>query len=131
MLDELAGQVRSGRIDPVDLVEESLRRIAADDHNAVIRVEADSARAAAATHPRIGPLAGLPLPPPGRRPTTDVPRTDLNRDQGQVRRLRDNSPIGLLESPKSLCLPAWLRFLFSDTGIPTPTRSARRSPTQA
>jgi len=61
MLDELAGQVRCGRIDPADLVEESLRRIAADDHNAVIRVEADSAREAAATHPRIGPLAGLPL----------------------------------------------------------------------
>ncbi|WP_313675552.1 amidase [Mycolicibacterium sp.] len=61
MLHELAGQVRSGQIDPLDLVEESLRRIAADNHNAVIRVEADAAREAAATHPRIGPLAGLPL----------------------------------------------------------------------
>jgi len=48
-------------IAPIDLVEESLRRIAADDHNAVIRVEVDSAREAAANHPRTGPLAGLPL----------------------------------------------------------------------
>ena len=61
MLTELAAAVRSGRISPIDLVEESLRRIEGDAHNAVIRVEADSAREAALTHPRIGPLAGLPL----------------------------------------------------------------------
>jgi Asp-tRNA(Asn)/Glu-tRNA(Gln) amidotransferase A subunit family amidase len=76
MLDELAGQVRSGRIDPVDLVEESLRRIAADDHNAVIRVETDSARAAAATHPRAsGRWPGCPC----RRRADDRPPTSPAR----------------------------------------------------
>jgi len=61
MLAELAAAVRAGDIDPADLVEESLRRIDADTHNAVIRVEATSAREAAENHPRTGPLAGLPL----------------------------------------------------------------------
>jgi aspartyl-tRNA(Asn)/glutamyl-tRNA(Gln) amidotransferase subunit A len=61
VLAELAAAVRSGHLDPPDLVEESLRRIAADTHNAVIRVEVDSARAAAKAHRRIGPLAGLPM----------------------------------------------------------------------
>lgn len=61
VLAELAAAVRSGTVDPVDLVEESLRRIAADTHNAVIRLEADSARQEAANHSRTGPLAGLPM----------------------------------------------------------------------
>ena len=43
MLSELAQSVRAGDVSPADLVEESLRRIAAsaDDLNAVIRVEAE------------------------------------------------------------------------------------------
>jgi Asp-tRNA(Asn)/Glu-tRNA(Gln) amidotransferase A subunit family amidase len=63
MLSELAASVRAGDVSPAELVEESLRRItaSADDLNAVIRVEADAARATAADHPRTGPLAGLPL----------------------------------------------------------------------
>jgi Asp-tRNA(Asn)/Glu-tRNA(Gln) amidotransferase A subunit family amidase len=62
MLNELAGHVRSGSIDPLDLVEESLRRIeAASELNAVVAVYADEARAAAQAHNRVGALAGLPL----------------------------------------------------------------------
>lgn len=62
MLEELAQSVRNGKVDPVDLVEESLRRIdAASDLNAVVAVYADEALAAARTHPRTGAMAGLPL----------------------------------------------------------------------
>ena len=62
MLRELAAGVRNGSLDPVDLVEESLRRIgAATDINAVVAVYADEARAAARTHDRQGALAGLPF----------------------------------------------------------------------
>jgi Asp-tRNA(Asn)/Glu-tRNA(Gln) amidotransferase A subunit family amidase len=63
MLAELAAAVRDGRVDPVDLVEESLRRIEAGDGplNAVVALRAEEARAEAAAHPRIGVLAGLPL----------------------------------------------------------------------
>lgn len=63
MLAELAEAVRSGAVSPVDLVEESLRRIEADDAalNAVVQVHAEEALATARDHPRTGPLAGLPL----------------------------------------------------------------------
>jgi Asp-tRNA(Asn)/Glu-tRNA(Gln) amidotransferase A subunit family amidase len=62
MLAELAAAVGAGRIDPVDLVEESLRRIEQTRHlNAVIAVYADEAREAARQHNRKGPLAGLPF----------------------------------------------------------------------
>lgn len=62
MLKELAEQVRNGRIDPVDLVNESIKRIeAARDLNAVTALWADDALAAAKSHDRKGPLAGLPL----------------------------------------------------------------------
>ncbi|MFM9082536.1 MAG: amidase [Actinomycetota bacterium] len=62
MLAELAAQVRAGSIDPVDLVEESLRRIgAAAGINAVVAVHADEARATARSHHRRGALAGLPF----------------------------------------------------------------------
>ena len=62
MLEELAQSVRNGKVDPVDLVEESLRRIdAASDLNAVVAVYADEALAAARSHPRTGAMAGLPL----------------------------------------------------------------------
>ena len=63
MLKELAGAVRDGRTTPLELVEESLRRIEAsqDTLNAVVALRADEAREEAARHPRTGPLAGLPL----------------------------------------------------------------------
>lgn len=62
MLAELAAQVRSGAIDPVDLVNESLRRIdAAKDLNAVVALYAEEALEVARHHSREGALAGLPL----------------------------------------------------------------------
>lgn len=62
MLEELSAKVRSEEINPVDLVNESLRRIeAATSLNAVVAVYADEARALAASHPRTGALAGLPF----------------------------------------------------------------------
>ena len=62
MLEELSSRVRNGSLDPTDLVEEALRRIGASAHlNAVVDVYADEARAVAASHPRTGELAGLPL----------------------------------------------------------------------
>ena len=62
MLKELADLVRSGKVDPVDLVQESVRRIeSARDLNAVTALWADDAVAAAKSHDRKGPLAGLPL----------------------------------------------------------------------
>ena len=62
MLAELAAQVRSGAIDPVDLVNESLRRIeAAKELNAVVALYADEALETARHHSREGALAGLPL----------------------------------------------------------------------
>ena len=62
MLEELAAGVRSGALDPVDLVNESLRRIDnAKELNAVVAVYADKALAAAKNHSREGALAGLPF----------------------------------------------------------------------
>ena len=62
MLEELATRVHNGSLHPTDLVEESLRRIESASHlNAVVDVYADEARAVAKSHPRIGPLAGLPV----------------------------------------------------------------------
>lgn len=62
MLEELAASVRSGALDPVDLVNESLRRIDdAKELNAVVAVYADEALAAAKNHSREGALAGLPF----------------------------------------------------------------------
>jgi len=62
MLEELSSKVRSGEIDPIDLVNESLRRIeAAKPLNAVVAVFAEEARALAQSHPRKGALAGLPF----------------------------------------------------------------------
>ncbi|MCU0269348.1 MAG: amidase [Acidimicrobiales bacterium] len=63
MLAELAAAVRDGRIHPVELVEESIRRIDAANPtiNAVTAVYADEALAAARASTRQGPLAGLPL----------------------------------------------------------------------
>ncbi|MFN5839564.1 MAG: amidase, partial [Acidimicrobiaceae bacterium] len=62
MLEELAAVVRSGALDPVDLVNESLRRIDdAKELNAVVALYADEALAAAKNHSREGALAGLPF----------------------------------------------------------------------
>ncbi len=62
MLEELSSRVRNGSLNPADLVEEALRRIDAAAHlNAVVAVYADEARAVAASHPRTGALAGLPV----------------------------------------------------------------------
>ncbi len=59
----LAAAVREGRVDPVTLVEESLRRIGTHNGrlNAVTALRAEAARAEAAASPRTGALAGLPL----------------------------------------------------------------------
>jgi Asp-tRNA(Asn)/Glu-tRNA(Gln) amidotransferase A subunit family amidase len=61
--EQLAAAVRQGRIDPVALVEESVRRIDAHNGtlNAVISLRAEEARAEAAASPRSGPLAGFPV----------------------------------------------------------------------
>jgi Asp-tRNA(Asn)/Glu-tRNA(Gln) amidotransferase A subunit family amidase len=63
MLAELAAAVREKRADPVDLVNESLRRIEASRAtvNAVTALRAEEALAEAETHAREGALAGLPL----------------------------------------------------------------------
>ena len=63
MRSELAAAVRDGRVDPVHLVEESLRRIEAHNGvlNAVTALRAEAALAEAALSPRQGPLAGLPV----------------------------------------------------------------------
>ena len=53
MLEELSAKVRSGEINPIDLVNESLRRIeAAKPLNAVVAVYADEARSLA-TYTRV------------------------------------------------------------------------------
>jgi Asp-tRNA(Asn)/Glu-tRNA(Gln) amidotransferase A subunit family amidase len=63
MLAELAAAVRDKRLDPVELVRESLRRIEASQEavNAVTELRAEEALAEAESHPRDGALAGLPL----------------------------------------------------------------------
>lgn len=62
MLSEIASQVRAGTIDPVDLVNESLRRIeAAQNLNAVVAVYAEEALETARSHSRTGAMAGLPV----------------------------------------------------------------------
>lgn len=62
MLNELAAGVRDGRLDPVDIVRESISRIeAAAEINAVVDLYAEEALRVAASHPRTGALAGLPV----------------------------------------------------------------------
>jgi Asp-tRNA(Asn)/Glu-tRNA(Gln) amidotransferase A subunit family amidase len=61
MLAELAFKVRNNEVSPVELVEESLRRIeAAKELNAVVYLYADEALEIARTHQRNGKVAGLP-----------------------------------------------------------------------
>ena len=62
MLHNLVAKVHSGEVTPTDLVEESLRRIAASESlNAVTEIFADEALREAKSHTGRGPLAGLPL----------------------------------------------------------------------
>ena len=62
MLHNLVAKVHSGEVTPTDLVEESLRRIAASESlNAVTEIFADEAVREAKSHTGRGPLAGLPL----------------------------------------------------------------------
>ncbi|HWD77579.1 MAG TPA: amidase [Kribbella sp.] len=61
-LQEIATRVQDGSLDPVDLVEEALTRAAdAADLNAVVHLDVDGARKAAAAHDRTGALAGVPV----------------------------------------------------------------------
>ena len=61
-LEEIATGVRTGRVDPVALVEEALRRAdESADLNAVVHLDAEGARKAAAGHDRTGALAGVPV----------------------------------------------------------------------
>ncbi len=61
-LAEIAEGVRSGRLDPVVLVEQALRRAEDSKHlNAVVHLDADGARKTAADHDRAGALAGVPV----------------------------------------------------------------------
>jgi aspartyl-tRNA(Asn)/glutamyl-tRNA(Gln) amidotransferase subunit A len=60
MLEELATGVRTGSINPVDLVNESLRRISEASHlNAVVAVYAEEALELAQHHNRKGLLVSL------------------------------------------------------------------------
>lgn len=63
VLGEVAAAVREGRVSPVELVEEALRRIdlANPKLNAVVALRAEEALDDARAHPRTGALAGLPL----------------------------------------------------------------------
>ncbi len=57
----MAAAVRAGELDPVDLVEQALRRATdAARLNAIVHLDADGARAAARQQPH-GPLAGIPV----------------------------------------------------------------------
>lgn len=62
MLRDLVSKVHNGEVSPLELVDESLRRIDDASHlNAVTEIFADEARATARNHNRKGPLAGLPV----------------------------------------------------------------------
>ncbi|TWD80560.1 aspartyl-tRNA(Asn)/glutamyl-tRNA(Gln) amidotransferase subunit A [Kribbella amoyensis] len=61
MLKEIAEGVRAGRVDPVELVEQALARAEqATELNAIVQLDADGARRAAAQL-LTGPLAGVPV----------------------------------------------------------------------
>ena len=62
MLEEISAGVRNGSIDPVDVVNESLRRIEnASQLNAVVAIYAEEALEVAKNHDHKGKLAGLPV----------------------------------------------------------------------
>ena len=113
MLAELAFKVRNNEIDPVDLVNECLRRIEATKHlNAVVEIYADEAISVAKSHSRQGKLAGLPLlvkdmarvkghvTSSGSRLYVDAPPDEL--DDTVVQRLRAEGAIivGRTNSPE-------------------------------
>ncbi|HET6985152.1 MAG TPA: amidase, partial [Kribbella sp.] len=61
-LEEIAAGVRAGTVDPIELVEQALARAdEAGSLNAVVHLDAEGARKAAADHDRTGPLAGVPV----------------------------------------------------------------------
>ncbi|MER7246702.1 amidase [Kribbella sp. NPDC000426] len=61
-LEQTAAGVRGGSLDPVELVEEALARAAdAAELNAVVHLDVEGARKAAAAHDRSGALAGVPV----------------------------------------------------------------------
>jgi Asp-tRNA(Asn)/Glu-tRNA(Gln) amidotransferase A subunit family amidase len=61
-LEGTAAAVRAGELDPVDLVEQALRRaVDAAELNAVVHLDVEGARATAASHSRTGALAGIPV----------------------------------------------------------------------
>jgi Asp-tRNA(Asn)/Glu-tRNA(Gln) amidotransferase A subunit family amidase len=61
-LERIAGAVRAGDLDPVDLTSRALRRAAESaDLNAVVHLDTEGALATAARHDRRGPLAGIPV----------------------------------------------------------------------
>jgi Asp-tRNA(Asn)/Glu-tRNA(Gln) amidotransferase A subunit family amidase len=61
-IEELAASVRSGEVDPVELVERALKRAEETaELNAVVQLDAERARQAAAEHDRTGALAGIPV----------------------------------------------------------------------
>ncbi|RZU20554.1 aspartyl-tRNA(Asn)/glutamyl-tRNA(Gln) amidotransferase subunit A [Kribbella rubisoli] len=61
-LEETAAGVRDGSLDPVELVEVALARAAdAAELNAVVHLDVEGARKAAAAHDRGGALAGVPV----------------------------------------------------------------------
>jgi aspartyl-tRNA(Asn)/glutamyl-tRNA(Gln) amidotransferase subunit A len=58
----IAAAVRTGELEPRDLVEQALFAAAAvTDLHAVVHLDAEGARATARTHRRKGPLAGVPV----------------------------------------------------------------------
>lgn len=61
-VEEIAAGVREGRLDPVALVEGALGRAQElAGLNAVVHLDAEGARSAAARHSRVGALAGVPV----------------------------------------------------------------------
>jgi len=61
-IEVIASSVRSGAVDPVDLVEHALLRAEETaELNAVVHLDAEGARKAAAAHDRAGALAGIPV----------------------------------------------------------------------
>jgi aspartyl-tRNA(Asn)/glutamyl-tRNA(Gln) amidotransferase subunit A len=61
-IEQVAAAVRSGAVDPVDLVERALQRAEETaELNAVVHLDAEGARKTAAGHDRTGALAGIPV----------------------------------------------------------------------
>lgn len=137
MLAELASQVRAGKVDPVDLVNESLKRIEASKAlNAVVALYADEALTIAKSHPRTGAMAGLPLlvkdmarvkghvTASGSRLYADGPADEL--DDTVVERLRAEGAIviGRTNSPEFGATAYTSNLLFGTTRNPWNTEKS-------